>query len=112
MNIEDIVINIIREQNQNLLSDIRKLMEFSTAPQQEKPMSVKEASEYLGSSESHLYKLTSGRKIKHSKRGKRLYFLKNDLDDWMLSQKVQTREEIQDKIEKSFSKTEASNLNS
>jgi len=58
------------------------------------PMTFKEAMEYLGYSKSHGYKLTSANQIPYSKRGKRLFFSKTELDQWLLSSKVKTAKQI------------------
>ena len=45
-----------------------------------------EAAEYVGISRSQLYKLTYSNKIPHYKpRGKMVYFDRNELDEWMKS---------------------------
>jgi excisionase family DNA binding protein len=60
-----------------------------------KPLTVKEAAEYLNISVSHLYKLTSEGKIKHYKpTGGRLYFFQGDLNDFIKSDKVLSDDEI------------------
>lgn len=49
-----------------------------------------EACQYLGVSESLLYKLTSTKEIPHYKpRGKMLYFSKEELDNWLLQNRVE-----------------------
>jgi excisionase family DNA binding protein len=49
---------------------------------------VAEACEYMGITESHLYKLTSSGKIPHYKpTGKLMYFDRSELDDWLLCNK-------------------------
>lgn len=49
-------------------------------------MSLEEASEYAGISQSYLYKLTAKGEIPFSKpRGKMIYFSKGKLDEWLLS---------------------------
>ena len=55
----------------------------------EKPLTHKEAAAYLDISPHYLYKLTSTRKIAHYKTGKRLYFLKADLDAYLLQNRVE-----------------------
>ena len=55
----------------------------------------KEACMYLGISESLLYKLTSTQEIPHYKpRGKLLYFAKEELDNWLLQNRVDTIQSI------------------
>lgn len=58
-------------------------------------LSIDEASEYLRIPTSTLYQYCSARKIPFLKRGKRSYFLKSDLDQWMLSDRKHTIKEIQ-----------------
>ena len=48
------------------------------------PLCFKEACEYLGFAPSYLYKLTCKNIIPHYKpSGKRLYFFKKELDEWI-----------------------------
>lgn len=49
------------------------------------PMNFREACEYLGFAPSYLYKLTYQNIIPHYKpSGKRLYFFKKELDEWII----------------------------
>jgi excisionase family DNA binding protein len=59
-------------------------------------LSFAEAAHFLGISHSYLYKLTSQRKIAHSKpNGKKIYFKREDLLNWMLSKPVETLDDIE-----------------
>lgn len=59
-----------------------------------------EASVYTGLSKSHLYKLTSTGGIPcYKPTGKKLYFEKEELDEWMLRGKKLSQDEIDDKAE-------------
>lgn len=49
---------------------------------------------YTGYSRGQLYRLTSERRIPHSKRGKRVFFDKAELDRWLLRDKVPTADEV------------------
>lgn len=50
-----------------------------------KVLTMDEAVTYTGMSKHTLYKLTSTKKIRHSKpNGKMIFFLRTDLDGWML----------------------------
>ena len=50
----------------------------------EKPLNIKEVSEYLDLSVSYVYKLTSQSKIPYYKPfGKKLYFLRSELNRWI-----------------------------
>lgn len=50
-----------------------------------------EACEYIGVSESLLYKLTAAKEVPHYKpRGKMLYFKKEEIDEWLLQNREVT----------------------
>jgi len=51
-------------------------------------LTLKEACEYLGISESHMYKYTMNNSIICFRpNGKKIYFKRSDLDNWMLTNK-------------------------
>lgn len=57
-----------------------------------------EACRYLHISESHLYKLTSQKKIPHfCPQGKKLYFKRDEIDQWLLRNRQSSADEI-DKV--------------
>ena len=79
----------------NKLTAIESLLE---ATNQTKPLTLKEAAEFLDLSQSHLYKLTSERKIPHFKpSGKKIYFDKSELIQWLKRKPARTREETEEK---------------
>ena len=45
---------------------------------------LKETVEFLGISKGHLYNLTSRNEIPHIKKGKLLYFVPQDVENWVL----------------------------
>lgn len=58
-------------------------------------MNMDEASKFLDCSKGYLYKLTMRNMIPHYKpTGKRIYFYRAELDDWIKQGKVKTTEEI------------------
>lgn len=59
-------------------------------------LNVEDVAAYTGHQTSYIYKLVSERKIPHYKRegGKFVYFKKSDIDEWMLSHRVATVDEI------------------
>ncbi|WP_312083489.1 helix-turn-helix domain-containing protein [Epilithonimonas hominis] len=68
-------------------------------------LSLKEAAEYMGVSESTLYKMTSARTITFYKPNNgKIYFKRVDLNNWMLQNEVksvtQREEDITAKIRK------------
>lgn len=57
-----------------------------------------EAARYMGISKSYLYKLTMRQKIPHFKpMGKMCYFNRVELEQWLQSNRVATKEEITDR---------------
>lgn len=58
-------------------------------------MNLNQLCDYLELSKSHIYKLTSTQEIPHYKRGgKKLYFNKYEIDNWLLQNKIDTIDEI------------------
>jgi excisionase family DNA binding protein len=54
-----------------------------------------EAAAYCGLSKSYLYKLTSAAGIPcYKPQGKQIYFSRNELDNWLLSNRKETAQEI------------------
>jgi excisionase family DNA binding protein len=61
---------------------------------------VPEAAKYLNISEAYLYRLTSESAIPHYKpSGKKIYFSKRDLDNWLHRNRVKSREEIAEELQ-------------
>jgi len=56
---------------------------------------LNQAAEYVSLSKSAIYKKTSERNIPHFKQGKKLYFKRSELDDWLTSLKISTHAEIE-----------------
>jgi excisionase family DNA binding protein len=57
-------------------------------------MDIKKLSDYLGVSNSYIYKMTSTKNIPHSKRGKKLFFEKEKVTNWALENEIWTQDEI------------------
>ena len=60
-------------------------------------LNIEEAALFTGLSVGHIYRLTSGKKIPHFKKQRKLYFKKAELEAWMLDTKILTDDEIQSK---------------
>lgn len=56
---------------------------------------VEDVSKYLKVEKSAIYKFTSTNEIPHYKNGKKLYFKKSDIDKWISSKKIKTRDDIE-----------------
>lgn len=80
----------------NKLTEIENLIkqENVNTTATEEILNLENASHYVGISKSTIYKYTSSREIPHFKRGKKLFFKKVELDDWLTTNKINSREEI------------------
>jgi len=59
-------------------------------------LNFNEACTYLDVSQSHLYKLTSTRQVPHfCPQGKKLYFKRTELDEWLQRNRQLTAEELE-----------------
>lgn len=60
-----------------------------------------EACRFTGLSRSHLYKLTSGQRVPHSKpNGKLVYFDRLELEAWLLNNRINTTDEVETQAQK------------
>lgn len=77
------------------LERIEKLLETQQAMQKQ-VLNFNDACIYLELSQSHLYKLTSTGSIPHYKpNGKKLYFNRQELDNWLLRNRSNSTDEIE-----------------
>ncbi len=82
-------------ENAAILSKLNSI-EALLLEQTQKPLTLEEAAKYLDISRSHLYKLTSAGEIPHYKpQGKRVYFSKAELDNWLLRNPIRTNAELE-----------------
>ncbi len=83
----------------NELVEIRQLLTEQVL-HQKKILNLDEASKFLGISKSDLYKRTSSNGIPfHKPSGKLIYFLREDLESWMLSNRIESNDEISKRVE-------------
>ncbi len=69
-----------------------------------------DACKYLDVSPSHLYKLTSARQIPHfCPQGKKLYFKREELDEWLLRNRQSTSQETELQIEEELTNNKKQN---
>lgn len=79
----------------HMVSELSKQLYHLQPQTNDKPLDVKGAAEYLGTSTYAIYNLTFKRAIPHFKQGKRLYFNKEELSKWVQSNRKLTVEEIE-----------------
>jgi excisionase family DNA binding protein len=89
-NMEEIILSSLKRY-EDLLNRIESKIEG-----QKKVLTFDEAAKYSGISKSYLYKLTANGTIPHSKpNGKQIYFDREELESWLLSNKVKNKESIE-----------------
>lgn len=77
------------------LESIEKLLTEQQTLQKQ-VLNFNETCRYLELSQSHLYKLTSSGAIPHYKpNGKKIYFQRQELDQWLLRNRMDSQDEIE-----------------
>lgn len=86
---------IILERLDRIEKAIETLNTGGAIAQMNDPMDIKELAAYLKMSVSAIYKFTSSDTIPHYKNGKRLYFKKEEINEWIFSNKIKTTDDIE-----------------
>jgi excisionase family DNA binding protein len=84
----------LKDSIRELFAEQGTLLNSNNTPQYPARMDITKAAEYLNISKQTLYSKTSLRLIKHIKKGKRLHFLREDLDAWLAEGKQSTVKEL------------------
>ena len=80
-----------------LVSIEKKLTEQALATKE--VLNFNEAALFLDLSKSHLYKLTSQKRIPHfCPEGKKIYFLRTDLQSWLLRNRQEEAESVEERL--------------
>ena len=78
--------------------DLQKVADLITAnviSTTKRVLTAEEAARYMGITRSYLYKLTMQNKIPYSKPlGKMVYFDREELEHWLLANRIETADEI------------------
>jgi excisionase family DNA binding protein len=93
-----IAINIDEQEIKRFLKEaLMELLSEGFPAQQQQPeiFDVRQAANFLKMKLATLYEKTSEKLIPHFKKGKRLYFKKEELQDWINAGKVSTKEELE-----------------
>jgi|TARA_R100000306_G_scaffold14412_2_gene17886 excisionase family DNA binding protein len=84
---------------QEQLNEIKKTLEIILQPSKDF-MTLEEIADYLSISKSAVYKLTSKKEIPfYIPGGKKIYFKKEEVDDWIERSRVATDEETIQQLE-------------
>jgi excisionase family DNA binding protein len=89
---------------QNEIKEIKKLL-LAQSVQQKEFLTVEETTVYLQLSKSCLFKMTSNKEIPFYKPGgKKLYFRKPELDEWVFKNRIPSNYELESEVENYLSK--------
>ncbi len=89
---------------QNEIKELKKLLLENNLNTKE-IFSVDDVIVYLQISKSYLYKLTSKRQIPfYTPGGKKIYFKRTEIDQWIYDSKVESISETQDDVERYISR--------
>ncbi|NRR91414.1 helix-turn-helix domain-containing protein [Winogradskyella undariae] len=90
---------------QNEIKEIKDLL-LALNIQQKEILTVEDATVYLQLSKSCLFKMTSKKEIPFYKPGgKKIYFKKSELDEWIFNGKVLSNDELDTDVEDYLSRT-------
>lgn len=83
-----------QEETKQLSDKLAEKIIFTT----KEVLTAQETARYMGISMSYLYKLTMKKQIPHYKpMGKICYFNRNEVEQWLLSNRVSTEQELNSK---------------
>ena len=81
---------------ERMVTIIRENQEIKETQETSKEiMNVQQVADYLSISKQTVYGMTCRMEVPFYKRGKKNYFKKRDIDEWLLATRRKTREEIE-----------------
>lgn len=81
---------------ERMVTIIRENQEIKETQETSKEiMNVQQVADYLSISKQTVYGMTCRMEVPFYKRGKKNYFKKSDIDEWLLATRRKTREEIE-----------------
>lgn len=87
---------LILERLDRIEKAIQKLSHTSDAHDVNQIMDIYEVAEYIKVAKTSIYGMTHQNTIPHYKSGKKLYFKKSDIDEWIFSKRIKTRSDIEE----------------
>ena len=97
---EDEIENLV----ERITNNLKKSYESQNRIQENEFLTIDEAAKLVKLSKPTLYGLVHKKSIPYSKKGKRLYFQKSELLDWIKSGKTETRSSLENKADQYLSK--------
>jgi excisionase family DNA binding protein len=86
---------LILERLDRIEKAIQNLNNFSNVPDANQIMNISEVATYIKVAKTTIYGMTHRNTIPHNKNGKKLYFKKSDLDEWIFSKRIKTNFDIE-----------------
>jgi excisionase family DNA binding protein len=83
---------------------IQKLNLKNSVVPADQSMNISEVANYIKAAKSTIYGLTHKNTIPYYKLGKKLYFKKSEIDEWINSKKRKTKNDIEDAANEYMSK--------
>lgn len=84
---------------ERMVTRIRENQEIKETQETSKEiMNVQQVADYLSISKQTVYGMTCRMEVPFYKRGKKNYFKKSDIDEWLLATRRKTREDIEMKF--------------
>ena len=83
---------------ETLLYEIRHPKREAPTLTPSKVMTLPEVATYIGQAKSTIYKMTSAGLMPHSKRGRRLYFDRDQVDTWLMGQPAHTKSDTEKSV--------------
>jgi len=93
----------VNQLSEKLTNIERLLQEQQTAEEPDKLLTIRQAAEFLSLSVPTIYGKVSKRELPFMKRGKRLYFSRSELMDYLKQGRRKTNHEIEEDVEKNLS---------
>lgn len=108
---ENLMVLITREELQSIIEDAmdqtwKERQEVNPDSSGPTVMDIEAFCAYTGLSKQTVYRKTRSGAVPHSKRGKRLYFDKKEVDEWLLANKVNAQA-VAEQTEEFFKKNRA-----
>lgn len=94
----------IKSLTEQITENILKVINPSKTPDEDALISIDETVKIINLSKATIYGLTHRKEIPFHKRGKRLYFIKSEILQWIKSGKRETKSELEERANEYLSK--------
>jgi excisionase family DNA binding protein len=86
---------LILERLDRIEKAIQNLNNFSNVPDANQIMNIAEVATYIKVAKTTIYSMTHRNTIPHYKNGKKLYFKKSDIEEWIFSNRIKANLDIE-----------------